>query len=249
MHWLTTHKSLAVTCIVLVMAMAFFEWTDCDLLVQDQFFHFDTGTWLVDSDAPLERLLFYSGIKGVIIGIGVLCLFGIGLSFKSEKLQQWRQGGIIFILSLALVPLLVAGSKQFTNIYCPYQIQRYDGVYPYIKFFESYPEGFHPQRAGKCFPAGHATGGFAFMALYFVFKSRRTKILGLTTGLCLGWTMGLYQMFKGAHYLSHTVVTMLLAWIIICLIQEGVTILGSRKYFFWGGCAGRKRMCHTKRLI
>jgi membrane-associated PAP2 superfamily phosphatase len=25
--------------------------------------------------------------------------------------------------------------------------------------------------------------------------------------------MGLYQMLKGSHYLSHTVITMLLAWI------------------------------------
>ncbi len=29
--------------------------------------------------------------------------------------------------------------------------------------------------------------------------------------------MGLYQMLKGAHYLSHTVVTMILLWIIFLL--------------------------------
>ncbi len=241
MNRLKTHKSLAITCLVLVMAMIFFEYTDFDLLVQDQFFHFDTGTWLIDRDAPVLRFLFYSGIKGIIVGIGVLCLLGIGLSFKSEKLRPWRQGALIFILSLALVPLLVAGSKQFTNVYCPYQIRRYDGLYPYIKLFESYPEGFHPKRAGKCFPAGHATGGFAFMALYFVFRSRRAKMLGLASGLVLGWAMGLYQMLKGAHYLSHTVVTMLLAWIIICLVQEGVSTLGTRKHCAWMGVPAQSR--------
>jgi len=33
----------------------------------------------------------------------------------------------------------------------------------------------------------------------------------------LGWWMGGYQMLKGAHYLSHTVTTMLAAWIIVLL--------------------------------
>ena len=30
-----------------------------------------------------------------------------------------------------------------------------------------------------------------------------------------GWVMGIYQMLKGAHFLSHTIVTMLIALIIV----------------------------------
>lgn len=219
--------------ILLLVTMAIFELTPLDLQVQDHFFSFDTGRWLVDEDDPLLRLIFYSGIKAVIIGVGALAILGVVLSFYRERLRPLRQGLVIFILSLALVPLLVAGSKQFTNVYCPYQIQRYDGVYPYVKIFGSYPETFHPKRRGKCFPAGHATGGFAFMALYYVCRKRWARIAGASTGLVLGWTMGLYQMFKGAHYLSHTVVTMLLAWIIIYLIHAAITALTTRKGFAW----------------
>ena len=222
------HKTLLPTILLLVGMIVLFELTDIDLTVQDLFFHFDTGTWLVNSEEPILRFIFYSGIKGVIIAIGIVSAVCFTLSFSKKRLRSWRLGVLIFILSLALVPLLVAGSKQFTNVYCPYQIQRYDGVAPYVTLFEGYPDTFHPKRRGKCFPAGHATGGFAFMALYFVFKKRRARIAGLGSGLVLGWTMGLYQMVKGAHYLSHTIVTMLLAWIIICLIHAGVSTLGTK---------------------
>jgi membrane-associated PAP2 superfamily phosphatase len=53
--------------------------------------------------------------------------------------------------------------------------------------------------------------------------------------MAMGWIMGLYQMLKGAHYLSHTVTTMLLAWIIICLIHQAVTGLEGNKHMVWVG--------------
>jgi hypothetical protein len=35
----------------------------------------------------------------------------------------------------------------------------------------------------------------------------------------VGWAMGFYQMLKGAHFLSHTFVTMSIAWIWILFIN------------------------------
>jgi membrane-associated PAP2 superfamily phosphatase len=47
----------------------------------------------------------------------------------------------------------------------------------------------------------------------------------------VGWIMGGYQMLKGAHYISDTLVTMLLAWIIHlvlrCALLRGGTDAGS----------------------
>jgi membrane-associated PAP2 superfamily phosphatase len=222
-----------IAALLLMIATALFECTDLDLVVQDHFFNFNTGTWIVADDNQLLRGIFYSGSKKLIVALGVLSILCLGVSFKKNYFHSRRKGLIIFVSALILVPFLVARAKQVTNMYCPYQIQRYDGVYPYVKLFESYPKGFHPKRAGKCFPAGHASGGFAMMALFFVFKKRRYKTAGLCTGLAMGWIMGLYQMFRGAHYLSHTMATMLLGWIIICLIHQLVTQLENRKYFAW----------------
>ncbi|MBF0126131.1 MAG: phosphatase PAP2 family protein [Magnetococcales bacterium] len=89
-----------------------------------------------------------------------------------------------------------------------------------MSVFSSYPVDFKPERPGKCFPAGHPSGGFAFMMLFFVFQSRRAKILGLLLGLTLGWVLGIYQMLKGAHFFSHVLVSMVVAWIIIVFIKR-----------------------------
>ncbi|MPN56951.1 hypothetical protein SDC9_204644 [bioreactor metagenome] len=105
-------------------------------------------------------------------------------------------------------------------MYWPDQLERYGGDKPYVKVFESYPEGYHPTKRGYGFPAGHASGGFALLSLWFAFETRRGRLLGLSAGLALGWTMGLYQMAKGAHFLSHTLVTMFGAWLMILLIHR-----------------------------
>jgi membrane-associated PAP2 superfamily phosphatase len=38
-----------------------------------------------------------------------------------------------------------------------------------------------------------------------------------SVGLTAGTVMGVYQMLKGAHYLSHTLVTALVCWLIFLL--------------------------------
>jgi membrane-associated PAP2 superfamily phosphatase len=72
----------------------------------------------------------------------------------------------------------------------------------------------------SCWPAGHASGGFALLSLFFLFKSRRNKIFALIFGLSVGWMMGLYKMLIGDHFLSHTIITMILAWLIILVIAK-----------------------------
>jgi membrane-associated PAP2 superfamily phosphatase len=57
------------------------------------------------------------------------------------------------------------------------------------------------------------------MALYFVMPEP-TRWMGLAFGLAAGWIVGLYQMLKGVHYLSHTIVTMFLVWMIIQIMSR-----------------------------
>jgi membrane-associated PAP2 superfamily phosphatase len=109
--------------------------------------------------------------------------------------------------------------KSRSDIYCPWAITRYGGEAPYIHFFDSLPPGMPPD-CGKCFPAGHASGGFALIGLYYLFDRPRNRWLGLLFGMTCGWTMGLYQMFKGAHFLSHTIVTMLIAAVIVQVLAR-----------------------------
>ncbi|MFT5110556.1 MAG: membrane-associated PAP2 superfamily phosphatase, partial [Pseudoalteromonas tetraodonis] len=83
----------------------------------------------------------------------------------------------------------------------------------------------NPRKPGHGFPAGHASGGFALMGLCVFGRTRRGITLGVAAGLSLGWILGSYQMLNGNHYLSHTVVTNLLAGILV-LFWIGIMLRG-----------------------
>jgi membrane-associated PAP2 superfamily phosphatase len=214
-------RQFALTTAFLLVVLALFEFTSLDAAVQDQFFNRRSGQWLVDATAPLPRLVFYTGAKGLIISFAVLLLGFVCWPARHIATPFiGRRRDALFLLScLAIVPLVIGQLKQHTNVYCPYELQRYGGNKPYIRVFEPRTE-IHQKEPGKGYPAGHASGGFALLSLFFVGRTRRAQNTGLCIGLFAGWAMGLYQMFKGAHFLSHTIVTMLLAWMMILLLAK-----------------------------
>lgn len=60
------------------------------------------------------------------------------------------------------------------------------------------------------------------MALYFLFKTARAKNIALVFGIMAGVITGGYKMLVGHHFLSHTLATMILAWLVILLIAKFV---------------------------
>lgn len=202
---------------LLVLLFCAFEYTGVDLWVQDHFYNFAEHAWIVDGTAPGLRLAFYNGPKVAIILLGVLVLalalcparWRARLPFRAvSRRHLW-----VAFLTLGTVPAVIGQLKATTDVFCPSEIRRYGGDAPYVRVVEHYPAHDRPERCGHCFPAGHASGGFALVALMGLALTRRGQKLGLALALLVGWWMGLYQMMKGAHYLSHTVITMLLAWI------------------------------------
>ena len=214
-----------VLCILmLLLVVCIFDYTAIDVWLQNHFYSASAT-----QQAPLERWLIYKGnksldfwfhksIKTAIIAFGAITLL-LGLaSFYFIQLAPYRHRLLFLCIAMAMVPLLVGGAKHFTNTYCPNQTTLYGGDKPYVKLLESYPTGFTSLKKGRCFPAGHATAGFSLMAVYFVLKSRKARLLGLFSGLTLGWLLGIFQMLRGEHFLSHTVFTMIASWLVILLV-------------------------------
>jgi len=207
--------------LVLCGIVLLFEITPLDIIVQDWFFDFNSGRWLVDKHAPVPRFFFYNFPKGILIAFGVYLLLNLlGPTVLGGYCLLSRKKALFLLLCLGIVPALMALGKNTTGVYCPSQIIRYGGDHIYAHVLEAIQSAIVSTRKGCCFPAGHASGGFALMSLYFWADSRAKQRLGLMTGLVLGWTMGLYQMFKGAHYLSHTLFTMAAAWLIIIILAR-----------------------------
>lgn len=211
-------RALWVTLGLLAGVIALFEFTHLDLALQDRFFDFATQRWAVDAKDPLGRALFYNGPKLLvwIIALGVLTL-AAGPARWRDRFRFDRRGLWLAVLVIATVPALAGLGKKYTNVFCPSEVRRYGGDVAYARLCEPFPADDRPERKGGCFPAGHASGGFALMGLLALRATRRWRFGAVALGLGLGWWMGLYQMLKGAHYLSHTLTTMLVAWLVVLL--------------------------------
>ena len=58
------------------------------------------------------------------------------------------------------------------------------------------------------------------MALFFLFKTPKNQKRALSVALVIAWSMGLYKILLGDHFLSHTIITMIMAWLIILIIVK-----------------------------
>lgn len=198
-----------------------FLFSGLDESIQSLFYDPVSGHWWLRKSDTVIRLIFYDGPKIILALLG---LFLIGAALLQDRIQTLRRFGrrrlLFLILCMALVPASVAYGKKLTNVYCPGQLQMYGGEAPSATFVSAFLGQNDTQFAkGRCFPAGHASGGFALFGLYFVFKRRRHRLAGLSLGLISGWWMGGYQIVKGDHFVSHTLVSMAVAWLIAVFLQ------------------------------
>lgn len=146
------------------------------------------------------------------------------ISWRKNIWNDYRKGFIIVALTLIILPLSIAvGGKNLSNVQCPAELDLFNGSIPYVKHFEAYPpnpnspDGKWPK--GRCWPAGHASGGFALLSLVCLFRKKSHKISAFIFAMSMGWIMGVYQMLRGAHFLSHHLTTMFLALILVSFLN------------------------------
>ncbi len=215
-------KNIIFTIVILLVSFFFFEFSRVDIAVQDYFYLFHDKHWVLDRNEATAKLIFYDGIKIVFILFVLSTLLALIFFRHTFIVKKYKRGLVIVFLSCISVPLLVGSLKATTNVPCPKNIERYGGDYPYVTVLSEYPETFQQQENIKCYPAGHASGGFALMSLFFLFTLRKNRQIALATAATIGWSIGAYKMLIGDHFLSHTFISMVLAWLIILLIVQGV---------------------------
>lgn len=213
-------KTLWASILGLILLLAFFELTNTDLLIQEHLYLPLEKTWVLKDPGLRYRAIFYTGIKIPIFIIGISALIASIVSWKKKIWNDYRKGLIIVTLTLIILPVSIAlVGKNLTNVQCPDDLNHFAGRIPYVKLFDHYPinpnstDGKWPR--GKCFPAGHASGGFALLSLVCFFKRKRNKVLAFFFAMSTGWIMAIYQMLRGAHFLSHNLTTMFLALILV----------------------------------
>ncbi|GGH52109.1 phosphoesterase [Comamonas phosphati] len=143
-----------------------------------------------------------------------LVALGLALSiwWPVGALRQVAYERRVQLVASALLSLLVIGLlKRLSTTSCPWDLAEFGGVGHYVSHWT---RGLSDGGGGHCFPAGHASSGFAFLSLYFTLHHTRpqTARLCLAGVLAAGFALGLAQQMRGAHFMSHTLWTAWLCW-------------------------------------
>lgn len=218
---LVNKYGLPIAIVGLLLSTILESYQPFDQLFQSYFYSSD---WLITKQLHKSiRLISYNAPKiflGIIAGLALIS--ALILRLKSRQLcayAHWSKPLLLIAICIALIPLSQAGLKAVTGIYSPVDLLPYGGKHPHIGLLEQLWK-YGAVAEGRSFPAGHASGGFALMALYFLPIKANLRLAGLGLGLLAGWSMGLYQIARGEHFLSHTLFTMFAAWLIILLLAK-----------------------------
>ena len=191
-----------------------------DLSLASLFYSPEAGGFPLRHHWFVEGFL-YKGSKAFMTFIALLLIVLAG------RLARRRTPGFTWlhvvtgVLGTLLLIVGVDAVKHLTGIQCPWNLTFYGGDSPYHDLIEELPACFKNAAChGRCFPAGHAMGGFYLFVWAAVFwrVRHRLALACLWGGLAAGFLLGLIRMVQGAHFLSHIVASCWCAALIAYLI-------------------------------
>lgn len=192
------------------------SWGDLDERLVDPFYDAQTGTWPLKGSFWTGTLTHRYGQYLVIaLGLGALAVLLAGRWLEAAR--RWRRPAAFLLFSILLPALVVAGLKYTSVIPCPWSAARYGGEIPHWGVFETPTPGTRP---GHCFPGAHAASGFSLMCFYYLLRERSARLgwCGLAFGALIGTVFSVGQVARGAHFPSHNLWSMLIAWGIVSLL-------------------------------
>lgn len=190
------------------IASIFLLWP-IDQITADWLYQWQGHQWYFQHHWITQEVIHIGG-KWLSVGMGLTVLGGWLLASLFPKYHHWQRPLAYLFLATASSVILVSLLKNITHLACPWDFSRYGGALPWVNRWQHWLT----QGDILCFPAGHASAGYAWLSLYFVAMRYSTpwRWTGLAFGLSLGIIFGFAQQLRGAHFLSHDLTTALLCW-------------------------------------
>lgn len=210
------HRRTALALVLTgLLILCLMHLTDIDIALADLYFDAQRQVFPWKSSWFAKNFM-HGGVKWGLQAIAVMvCGFAVTDWIKPWLSSSWLRVRLRFVaLSAVLIPLVITLFKRNSALHCPWDIDRYGGHYPHLSFFDAIPVHMP---YGHCFPAGHASTGLwlaAFAVFWLPHQPRRAWLvcwLGLVVGFALGWV----QQMRGAHFFSHTLMSV---WIACCIL-------------------------------
>lgn len=207
-----SNKSLNIEFVVLAviisLVMIYSHDSGLDTMLAGHFFN-PADKWMYRDSFVLEKILHKGGvIFSIVILVAILGRWIYLFKFHGDKKQR-DYVGFVFLASVLTI-IVVFFLKRWSTFPCPWNSLAFGGDVGHQPIWKAFALELP---GGKCFPAGHSSGGFCFLSMYFgytfIYGKRNFKTL--IPGLLIGVIFGLTQQMRGAHYLSHDLTTILIS--------------------------------------
>jgi membrane-associated PAP2 superfamily phosphatase len=197
--------------LTLMALLLFFPPTALDFTISHMFYTPGVG-FAGKHNFWLESVL-HDGAKQAVYLLEAFALFGfIGTFWRKDWLWLRVPLGYL-VLAIGISYAVVTPLKVVTGVHCPWDLTEFGGTEAYSPLLSEREPTRNP---GKCWPSGHASGGFTLFALYFVFRDRRPRLASaaLCLSLAIGTAFSIGRIMQGAHFFSHNLWTALFDWLI-----------------------------------
>ncbi|KZZ49017.1 MAG: phosphatase PAP2 family protein [Saccharospirillaceae bacterium] len=184
---------------LIVLAALFLIWPEIDLAISNYFYDHETQQWPLKHH-PVNTSIYalFRYMPHFLLPIMLIC---IGMTFVRNGISKQHRNPLLFLFLVLLIGpgLIVHGVfKEGFERPRPRQIQEFNGG---SGFTPAFIVSDSCEKRCKSFVSGHAAMGFFFMALAWVFRSKRWFWFGIG----LGVISSLVRIVQGGHFLSDTI--------------------------------------------
>lgn len=219
-----SNRQLAVTTALLALLLLAWDFSGLDLPMAHWFG--GAGGFPLRDNFFLMTVLHEGAKRLAWLLVLALCLAVWWPLGWLRRLSMHRR--LQLAVTTLLAVLVVSALKSFSTASCPWSLADFGDVAHYVPHWQHVfaPDG----GGGRCFPAGHASSGFAFVGGYFAFRDAAPVIARrwLAAALLLGGVLGLAQQIRGAHFTSHTLWTAFICWCVAWAMASLFTRLALR---------------------
>lgn len=207
------------TALVLLLALLIWDASGLDLAIMQLWGH--AQGFPLKNNYWLSHVLHTRGQQAslwLFLALWILAWRPLGPWRTIERSQR-----IAAMLAVTACALAIAVLKHFSQTSCPWDLQAFGGPAQYISHWAL---GMADGGGGKCFPSGHASSAFSFLAISLPFLrsprahqqrfGRQLLMLVLVVGLVFSLT----QTVRGAHYPSHSLWTAWICWVLGQLVYR-----------------------------
>lgn len=229
--------NLGIPLLIALGLFVTFDLTRLDILISDALYNPTTHEFVLGHNKIFENIT-HRWARIIPNWTGEAAIIGALLSFvwpllrldKHPDLAAWlqrvrvapvlqfaarhRRDLLFVVVAFAINTGFIHYFKSHTSVFCPVETTLYGGTEPKTEWFENFTL-LHEAGKGRCWPGGHASGGFTMMVLYFValrYRWRHAKKL-LAFTVMLGVIFGTTRIFQGWHFMSHTPWAGVIVWL------------------------------------